>query len=172
VRGINNGTGGLGIGVYGSQSGSGWGVYGTTPSGVGVYGSASSGTAVYGSTTTGIAGQFASSGSSNTNNVLQVTAVGPGVIADHTQGNAGAFFMNNTNGVGAGVRGEVNSIFGNNGTAGVYGVASGTGGYGGYFEHSNSAGFGLALEVLTSGLGVGAHFETPPRPMHKPRLKP
>jgi hypothetical protein len=91
VRGINNGTGGLGIGVYGSQSGSGWGVYGTTPSGVGVYGSASSGTAVYGSTTTGIAGQFASSGSSNTNNVLQVTAVGPGVIADHTQGNAGAF---------------------------------------------------------------------------------
>ncbi len=41
VRGINNGTGGLGIGVYGSQAGSGWGVYGTTPSGIGVYGNAS-----------------------------------------------------------------------------------------------------------------------------------
>ena len=41
VRGVNNGTGGLGIGVYGSQAGSGWGVYGTTPSGIGVYGNAS-----------------------------------------------------------------------------------------------------------------------------------
>ncbi len=46
------------------------------------------------------------------------------MIADHTQGNAGNFFSNNTNGVGAGVRGEVNSIFGNNGTAGVYGSVS------------------------------------------------
>ena len=45
VRGINSGTGGLGIGVYGSQNGSGWGVYGTSPSGVGVYGQSSSGLA-------------------------------------------------------------------------------------------------------------------------------
>ena len=38
---MNAGTGGVGIGVYGSQAGSGWGVYGTAPSGVGVYGSES-----------------------------------------------------------------------------------------------------------------------------------
>ena len=38
VRGINNGTGGSGIGVDGSQAGSGWGVNGTTVSGVGVRG--------------------------------------------------------------------------------------------------------------------------------------
>lgn len=38
VRGINWGTGGLGIGVWGSHEGSGWGVYGTSASGVGVYG--------------------------------------------------------------------------------------------------------------------------------------
>lgn len=38
VRGINNGTGGTGIGVIGYQAGSGWGVYGETPSGFGVYG--------------------------------------------------------------------------------------------------------------------------------------
>jgi hypothetical protein len=38
VRGINNGTGGTGIGVVGYQGGSGWGVYGETPSGFGVYG--------------------------------------------------------------------------------------------------------------------------------------
>lgn len=30
VKGMNNGTGGLGIGVWGSQAGSGWGVYGYT----------------------------------------------------------------------------------------------------------------------------------------------
>ncbi len=48
VRGINNGTSGLGIGVYGSQAGGGWGVYGYTPSGLGVYGYSTSGVGVYG----------------------------------------------------------------------------------------------------------------------------
>jgi hypothetical protein len=38
VRGINNGTGPNGIGVYGSQAGSGSGVYGETPTGAGVRG--------------------------------------------------------------------------------------------------------------------------------------
>jgi len=49
VRGQNNGTGGYGIGVWGSQDGSGWGVYGTSVSGIGVYGyaSATSGYGVY-----------------------------------------------------------------------------------------------------------------------------
>ncbi len=58
VRGINNGTGGLGIGVWGSQAGSGWGVYGTTPSGIGVNGNATSGIGVNGSSTSGIGGRF------------------------------------------------------------------------------------------------------------------
>jgi hypothetical protein len=48
VRGQNNGTGALGIGVWGSQDGSGWGVYGTSVSGIGVYGLSTSGTGVYG----------------------------------------------------------------------------------------------------------------------------
>jgi hypothetical protein len=43
VRGINDGTGGNGIGVWGSQNGSGWGVYGTSSAGVGVYGVANEG---------------------------------------------------------------------------------------------------------------------------------
>jgi hypothetical protein len=98
--------------------------------------------------------------SANTSNILNVTGIGPGDIPDHSQGNAGNFFMNNTNGVGAGVRGQVNSIFGNEGTAGVYGVASGTGGYGGYFEETSSSGFGLALEATTAAQGVCAHFES------------
>ncbi|MFQ5805248.1 MAG: hypothetical protein ACE5I3_02220 [Phycisphaerae bacterium] len=54
VRGISNGTGGNGIGVWGSQDGSGYGVYGTTPSGRAVYGSSTSGTGVYGSSTNGV----------------------------------------------------------------------------------------------------------------------
>jgi hypothetical protein len=101
----------------------------------------------------GSAGTFTNSNSSNTANTLQVTTNGPGVIADHSQGNAGNFFNNNVEGVGAGVRGEVNSIFGNNGTAGVYGVSSGTGGYAGYFEHTETTGFGIALFATSNDKG-------------------
>jgi hypothetical protein len=90
----------------------------------------------------------------NTSNILNVTTNGPGVIGDHSQGNAGNFFANNTTAVAAGVRGEVNSIFGNGGTAGVYGVASGTGGYAGYFEHTETTGFGIALEVINNDHGT------------------
>jgi hypothetical protein len=46
VRGVNNGTGGTGIGVVGFQGGSGWGVYGETPSGFGVYGLTTNNSAV------------------------------------------------------------------------------------------------------------------------------
>jgi hypothetical protein len=42
VRGVNNGTGGNGIGVWGSQAGSGWGLYGTSVTGYGAYLTASS----------------------------------------------------------------------------------------------------------------------------------
>jgi len=46
VRGQNNGTGGLGIGVWGSQAGSGWGGYFTSSSGIGVLASGGSGTGI------------------------------------------------------------------------------------------------------------------------------
>ncbi len=46
VRGVNNGTGGLGIGVWGSQAGSGWGMYATSESGIAVNASGGSGTGV------------------------------------------------------------------------------------------------------------------------------
>ena len=62
VRGINNGTGSFGIGVWGSQAGSGWGVYGTTSGddGQGVRGEAFDGTGVFGTSSTGTAGSFSS----------------------------------------------------------------------------------------------------------------
>lgn len=65
VRGENKGTGGLGIGVWGSHAGSGWGVYGSTTSGgLGVYGSSPSGIGVYGWSSSGT-GVYAQSSSGN-----------------------------------------------------------------------------------------------------------
>jgi hypothetical protein len=46
VRGVNRGTAGLGIGVYGSHDGAGWGVHGESTSGLGVNGVGATG--VYG----------------------------------------------------------------------------------------------------------------------------
>ncbi|MGG9961127.1 beta strand repeat-containing protein [Ferruginibacter sp. SUN106] len=109
VRGVNNGTGGLGIGVYGSQAGSGWGVYGTTPSGIGVNGSGGSGIGVFGSATsgigvngtssTGIAGSFTNTNAANTSNTLNVTNSGTGFAANITSTNPTAKALKTTGGV-------------------------------------------------------------------------
>jgi hypothetical protein len=286
VRGVNNGTGGLGVGVYGSQAGSGWGVYGTTPNGLGVYGNASAGgTGVYANSNTGtglqatsnngIAANISIFNNANNNNVLTASTVGNGTvinvnttgngagvraataagfglhgitsaqtsagvvgdnngggeavvgrttsdiagavvgrndgggygvrgfiatntantavgvlgqvglnnstgsagrfenfnqtnteanilevrsnsngnIPDNTLGNASSFFLNNNNSVGAAVRAEVNTIFGNFGAAGVFGISSGTGGRAGLFYASNPDGNGASLIALTDGNG-------------------
>ncbi|UYQ93672.1 hypothetical protein MKQ68_00970 [Chitinophaga horti] len=286
VRGINNGTGGLGIGVWGSQAGSGWGVYGVTPNGLGVYGNSSAngygvfansnsgiglnatsvngiaanisinnnannnsvltantvgngtvinvstsgngagilssagagfgvhgitsaqtsagivgdnngaGEAIVGRTTSDIAGavvgrndgggygvrgfvatnttgtsigvfgqvglnggegragRFENTNQDNTlGNTLEVETNGNGNIPDNTLGNAASFLVDNTNSVAAGVRSEVKTIFGNFGAAGVFGVSSGTGGFAGLFHASNPSGNGRALVALTDGNG-------------------
>ncbi|RXM52224.1 MULTISPECIES: beta strand repeat-containing protein [unclassified Chryseobacterium] len=286
VRGINNGTGGLGIGVWGSQAGSGWGVYGVTPNGLGVYGNSSAngtgvyansntgtgltatsnngipasisifnnannnnalsvstvgngtvvnvttsgngagvnsstgaGFAVHGSTSsqssagivgdntgageavvgrttsdiagavvgrndgggygvrgfiatsttgtgigvygqvglnnsTGRAGRFENFNQTNTDaNTFEVQSNGNGNIPDNTKGNAASFVLDNNNSVGAAVRGEVNTIFGNFGAAAVFGVSSGTGGRAGLFYASNPSGNGASLIALTDGNG-------------------
>lgn len=286
IRGINNGTGGLGVGVWGSQAGSGWGVYGVTPNGLGVYGNSSAngtgvyansntgtgltatsnngipasisifnnannnnalsvssvgngtvvnvttsgngtgvnsstagGFAVHGSTSsqssagivgdntgageavvgrttsdiagavvgrndgggygvrgfvatstagtgigvygqvglnnsTGRAGRFENFNQNNTDaNTFEVLSNGNGNIPDNTKGNAASFLLNNTNSVGAAVRGEVNTIFGNFGAAAVFGVSSGTGGRAGLFYASNPSGNGASLIALTDGNG-------------------
>jgi len=173
-----------GAGVYGTSV-NGYGVRGSaTGNGIGILSGSTSGPGLYATSNNSMSAEFVISNtasssdnlvisnlgkgrglflnnnnSSATANALEVDTNTEGDIPDHTQGNAGEFFNNNTNGVGAGVRVEVNSIFGNNGTAGVYGNASGTGGYGGYFDHTNASGYGLALFVTTAGLGVGAHIE-------------
>jgi hypothetical protein len=108
---------------------------------------------------TGVAGQFSNAeATNNTVNTVNVVTNGNGHIPNNGVGNAGNFFVNNTGSVASGVRGEVNTIFGNIGAAGIYGTASGTGGYGGYFEHSSATGFGEALRVVTNGAGWTANF--------------
>lgn len=47
VRGVNDSTGPAGVGVFGSQAGSGWGMYGQSPRGVGVVGASTTGYAGY-----------------------------------------------------------------------------------------------------------------------------
>jgi hypothetical protein len=285
IRGINNGTGGLGIGIWGSQAGSGWGVYGVTPNGLGVYGNSSAGgTGVYANSNTGtgltatsnngIAASISIFNNANNNNALSVSTLGNGAgvssitqngnavdaassgshgvrgatavqtgagvigynngageavvglttsdiagavvgrndgggygvrgfiatntsgtgigvygqvgsnastgragrfvnsnaantqgntfevetnsngnIPDNTQGNAASFLVDNTNSVSAGVRSEVNTIFGNFGAAGIFGIASGTGGFAGLFHASNPTGNGRALVAITDGNG-------------------
>ncbi|RYX81562.1 hypothetical protein EON83_23675 [bacterium] len=56
VRGINNGTESLGVGVYGSHAGSGSGVYGTSSNGYGVHGISSNGNGVVGQGYVGVLG--------------------------------------------------------------------------------------------------------------------
>lgn len=117
VRAINNGTGGLGVGVYGSQGGSGWGVYGVTPSGLGVYGNSSgSGYGVYANSSTGT-GLFANSTSgqsaniSNTNNAntsttlgVSTTGTGAAIAASISNASSAASVMTlATNGSGKGL---------------------------------------------------------------------
>jgi hypothetical protein len=55
VRGENFGTSNKGVGVWGSQNGSGWGVYGNAPSGRGVYGFSENGTGVFAKSDSGYA---------------------------------------------------------------------------------------------------------------------
>lgn len=82
VRGQNDGTGASGIGVYGSQAGGGWGVYGTSESGIGVNGLACSGVGVAGSSAIGVSGTGTSGGVVGTSS----TSHGIGVIAQNFAG--------------------------------------------------------------------------------------
>jgi hypothetical protein len=81
VRGQNDGTGGDGIGVYGSQAGSGWGVYGTSVSGIGVNATGGSGIGVSGSGATGVSGV----GTTGVHGIANSSA-GMGVLAENTAG--------------------------------------------------------------------------------------
>ncbi|MEG0925513.1 beta strand repeat-containing protein [Chryseobacterium sp.] len=162
VLGSNTGNGEAVVGlttsdiagaVVGRNDGGGYGVRGfiatnTSGTGIGVYGQVGI------NNSTGRAGRFENVNQTNTSgNILEVETNGNGNIPDNTQGNAASFLVDNTNSVGAAVRGEVNTIFGNFGAAGIFGVSSGTGGRAGLFYASNPSGNGASLIALTDGNG-------------------
>ncbi|UWX59749.1 collagen-like protein [Chryseobacterium oranimense] len=138
--------------VVGRNDGGGYGVRGfvatnATGTSIGVFGQVGLNSGK------GRAGRFENVNATNDFNTLEVETNGAGNIPDNTEGNASSFLVNNTNSVGAAVRGEVKTIFGNFGAAGIFGVSSGTGGFAGLFHASNPSGNGAALVAITDGNG-------------------
>ncbi len=129
VRGTNNGTGGTGVGVYGSHGGSGYGVYGFAPSGTGVVGQSDDSAGVHG---TAAAGGYGVLGDT-------VDGNGYGVYGDASQG-TGVFGATAS---GTGVEGSAT------GGVGVRGAS--TSGYGVYGTSSSNYG---VVGLTTSGNGV------------------
>jgi hypothetical protein len=175
LRGINNGTGGSGIGVHGSQAGDGYGVYGNVDGdGRGVFGSVlGDGEGVYGSA-------VGEDGYGVYGSHLAITGSNPGVYGETrsqdwyaygVQGvvtpsspgswSAGVAGINNgTAGTGIGVYGTQAGygwgVYGHvdgNGR-GVYGKADGATGVGVYAEGDSSS--GTALMLSNGGIRVNA----------------
>jgi hypothetical protein len=121
VRGFNSGTGAGGVGVWGSQEGSGWGVAGDTPGGVGVHGDATNGTGV----TYGVLGRSRST-SNDAAGVEGVTdpLIGP-VVSYSPAGVRGQGVLNGVLGVAGnffgGGEGVAGSLLNGAGTEVVYG---------------------------------------------------
>ena len=147
IRGNNQGTGGNGIGVYGSQNGSGWGVYGFTPSGRGVFGNSTSGVGVFAQTSSTAANAYALEAIN--------TATIPGTSSAAVRGiNSGTDALNTGVGVwgsegdfGAGVFGFAPA---GNGVQGQ--SASGNGIYG--FSSTGMAGRFVGNVTITGNLTV------------------
>jgi hypothetical protein len=131
VRGVNNGTGGDGVGVYGSQAGSGWGVYGTTAGdGIGVFGDGPS-LGVQGTAQTGGTGVHGTTIDGNGVGVYGEADLGTGVQGVATSGTG----VEGSSSTGTGVDGGSSSGYGVLGEStsnyGVIGVsATGNGVYG------------------------------------------
>jgi len=170
VKGVNNGTGGNGVGVWGEHRGSGYGVYGFSTSGRGVEGVSPSGSGVVGFHT-GTSGTAAGV-EGRTDSTAEGAVAVLGVVTSSSAGRNSTAVKgvnNGTDGTGVGVWGETPS----SGTgvvgftldgAGVYGVAvvSGIGVFGGTrdgngVQGSSSTGHGVHG---TSGSGYGVYGET------------
>ncbi len=164
VRGVNNGNLGLGIGVWGSQAGSGWGVYGTAPNGIGVNGVSTTGTGVSGSSTSGVgvsgtsasnsAGTFINSTAANTAPTLVTNTNSP---ADALQaintgtGKAGTFTINNAANANFAVDANSN---GTGATINSTNTGTGAAATAGTFTVNNTASTADALRVVTNGIGA------------------
>jgi hypothetical protein len=144
VRGQNNGTGGNGIGVHGSHAGSGWGVYGTSPSGVGILGSSGAGIGVEGAGSTGVSAEGNAVGLS-ASGTIGVAANGPTAIKATSSGATGqAILATNASNTLATIKAT------NAGTnAGIHATSAGRGGV-----------FGGTLAQIQLSPGSGATHPT------------
>lgn len=184
LRGLNHGSGDYGIGVWGSQAGSGWGGYFTSATGYGVYGqttasgiagtgvmgqSASlSGRGVYGlsTSTSGYAyGGLFESASSDGRGVYGLATAGLGNTygvfgqSDSMDGRGVYGWATRGSGGTFGVYGRVDSDSGK----GVYGFATSTSGgtYGIYGQADSPEGTGVYGRAFSpTGLCYGGRFET------------
>jgi hypothetical protein len=177
VKGVNQGSGTTGIGVYGTHAGKGWGVYGSSAAGTGVFGSAANGIGLIGTSVNGT-GLYADSKNGNaafieitnpqnTSDALLITNAGQGSAISVNSGISNAIFAtsvyapaisansDNANGIegstsgtdAVGMRG-VNTGNGN----GAWGVALGTGAG---VKASSFTNGGTALEAELDGVSTG-----------------
>jgi hypothetical protein len=154
VRGENRGAGGLGIGVYASHAGSGWGVYATSVSGIGVVAS--------GDTAVSASGAATGVSASGATGVLGTTTTGDGVVGTSSavsgRGLVGSHSA--TSGTAAGIQGNTASADGF--ANAVYGLVSSTspGGFSaavrGENRGTNGSGIGVYGSQAGSGWGVYA----------------
>lgn len=165
VRGVNNGTGGLGIGVSGSHAGGGWGVYGSSvsgigvngnsPSGAGVLGGSSTGTGVYGMSEAGFgvygkstsltAGRFEIVDAANASAALEGATNGSGPAANISTtgtGSAGSFTVGNANSTAEGIR-----------------ISSSAKGVGAIVQLTNPASTASGVTVTNAGTGSGVTIQ-------------
>ena len=133
VRGINMGTSTLGIGVWGSHAGSGWGLYGSSKSGFAVYGNAlEDGTGVYANSkagkglvatsSMGTPAQIRIDNNNNRNAVLQASTSGNGNVIEITSSGSGRGVLART-GQGIALEGITSELT----SAGIFGRNNGGG---------------------------------------------
>ncbi len=152
VTGQNNGTGANGIGVYGNQNGSGWGVYGTTPGGIGVYGNSTSGTGVYGQSFSGasVYGFKDLNGTGNVGLFRNTSIVNPSAVVGIQSNGPGDGMNIAMTGMGAGAVININNTSNNNTLL----TLSGNGlGKTTMIQNSNTSNSNNVLEVSSNGTG-------------------
>jgi hypothetical protein len=174
IRGINDGTGAGGAGVWGSHAGYGKGVLGASVSGSGIHGESTDGPGIFGTSTRNAAGYFDISNPASTGDALFAYTVGTGtgMTAISENGNgiwaiaynpfAAGLLAYNTGGgeavVGQNSSSTAAAVVGkNNGTfAGVQGIAGSDGGIG-VHALANQAGLlnGTALVAEVEGAADG-----------------
>jgi hypothetical protein len=167
IRGQNNATNSFGYGVWGSQAGSGLGVYGSAPSGIGVRGASATGTGMSGvhlataGTSPGVFAATNSTAADATALSATVTSASPGLNSIAVRGvNNGA----GTYGIGIYGAGPAYGVYGSSRATAVYGIGapSGTGVNGTSTNGAGVLGFSSSWYGVrgqsTSGTGVfGAH---------------